>query len=173
MFLVWIQPYSSAFRYFVALTLWGQHQLSKKRLRLHLKRFLGAVMVVTVMVEDMQDRGKVMYLQGSVCNWLIYLFFTLHHHFAWLTNLFLAPQPECTSNSECPRSLECMQEECKDPCQTNYCGRNAECEIRDHRAICVCPFGYIGNPYSSCKERKIRNICVQFRMTLYKLFKIV
>ena len=93
-------------------------------------------------------------------------FASSHHTFAWFKFIcFLAPKPECTSDPECPNHLACIQEKCKDPCQTNSCGRNAECKVKYHRAICVCLFGYEGDPYVFCEERKIRTICMRFRMT--------
>ena len=72
--------------------------------------------------------------------------------------IFLAPKPECTSDPECPNHLACIQEKCQDPCYTNSCGRNAECKVKNHRAICVCLFGYVGDPYTFCEERKVHSI---------------
>ena len=96
--------------------------------------------------------------------WILFCIIT--SHFAWFKFIcFLAPKPECTSDPECPNHLACIQEKCKDPCQTNSCGRNAECKVKYHRAICVCLFGYEGDPYVFCEERKIRTICMRFRMT--------
>jgi len=68
--------------------------------------------------------------------------------------IFSAPRPECTSDPECPIHLACIQEKCQDPCFTAKCGVNAECKVNNHRAVCVCRVGYIGDPYSICEERK-------------------
>ena len=68
--------------------------------------------------------------------------------------IFLAPKPECRSDPECPFHLACIQEKCKDPCQTSTCGVNAECKAKNHRAICVCIYGFVGDPYTICEERK-------------------
>ena len=69
--------------------------------------------------------------------------------------IFSAPRPECTTDPECPNHLACVQEKCQDPCYTHSCGRNAECKAKNHRAICVCIYGYVGDPYTLCEERKI------------------
>lgn len=71
---------------------------------------------------------------------------------------FTAPRPECTRDSECPQHLACIREKCKSPCSTNTCGINAKCNAQNHRAICVCIKGYVGDPYSICEERKLHHI---------------
>ena len=70
-------------------------------------------------------------------------------------NIFSAPKPECTSDPECPIHLACIQEKCQDPCFTAKCGINADCKASNHRAVCVCRVGYVGDPYNICEERKI------------------
>ena len=65
-----------------------------------------------------------------------------------------APKPECTLDYECPNHLACIQEKCQDPCFTHSCGLNAECKVKNHRAYCVCLFGFVGDPYTICEERK-------------------
>ena len=70
---------------------------------------------------------------------------------------FPAPRPECTTDPECPDHLACVQEKCQDPCYSHSCGRNAECKAKNHRAICVCIYGYVGDPYTLCEERKLLN----------------
>ena len=69
-----------------------------------------------------------------------------------------APRPECTSDPECPQHLACIQEKCQNPCFTESCGIKAECKVKNHRAFCVCMFGYEGDPYTLCEERKKTNI---------------
>ena len=66
-----------------------------------------------------------------------------------------APRPECTTDSECPDHLACIQEKCLDPCTTLACGINAQCSVKRHRAICACRRGFVGDPNTVCKERKI------------------
>ena len=65
-------------------------------------------------------------------------------------------RPECTIDSECHKHLACIQEKCQDPCYAYSCGQQAECRVRNHRAICKCWPGYIGHPYSgsSCQSKK-------------------
>ena len=65
-----------------------------------------------------------------------------------------APKPECLSDPECPNHLACIQEKCQNPCFTHSCGQNAECKVKNHRAICVCLYGFVGDPYTLCEERK-------------------
>ena len=65
-----------------------------------------------------------------------------------------APKPECLSDPECPTHLACIQEKCQDPCFTHSCGQNAECKVKNHRALCVCLYGFVGDPYTLCEERK-------------------
>ena len=69
-----------------------------------------------------------------------------------------APKPECLSDQDCPNHLACIQEKCQDPCFTYSCGRNAECKVKNHRALCVCLFGFLGDPYTLCEERKQKYI---------------
>ena len=68
--------------------------------------------------------------------------------------IITAPRPECTTDPECPQHLACIQEKCQDPCYTSTCGVNAECKAKNHRAICVCIYGFVGDPYTICEERK-------------------
>ena len=63
-------------------------------------------------------------------------------------------KPECTVDPECPDHLACIEEKCKNPCFTSTCGVNAECRVTQHRALCICNPGYVGDPYRICEERK-------------------
>ena len=65
-----------------------------------------------------------------------------------------APRPECTTDPECPDHLACIQERCQDPCTTLACGINAQCSVNNHRATCTCRRGFIGDPFTVCRERK-------------------
>lgn len=58
-------------------------------------------------------------------------------------------RPECSINSECPSIQACIREKCRDPCPGS-CGFNARCSVINHTPICVCPEGYIGDPFTSC-----------------------
>lgn len=58
-------------------------------------------------------------------------------------------RPECTTNSECSRSLACINERCVDPC-VGSCGSFATCYVSNHRPICSCLEQYTGDPFSAC-----------------------
>ena len=73
-----------------------------------------------------------------------------HHN----SSYFSAPRPECTTDPECPDHLACIREKCLDPCTTLACGINAECSVSRHRATCTCRRGFIGDPFTVCRERK-------------------
>ena len=60
-------------------------------------------------------------------------------------------RPECVINSECPSNLACIQQKCKDPCR-GACGIRAQCVTVNHNAICSCPLGLAGDPFSQCIE---------------------
>ena len=71
---------------------------------------------------------------------------------------FVICKPECTVDSDCPNTLACISQKCKDPCvYDNQCGINAICQVNNHRSNCICPPGYEGNAYQICtpiRERK-------------------
>nr|XP_027235378.1 fibropellin-1-like [Penaeus vannamei] len=54
----------------------------------------------------------------------------------------------CRDNSACPPTQACINNQCQDPCR---CGRNAVCEVTQHRATCRCPPGYQGDPLRNCQ----------------------
>ena len=58
-------------------------------------------------------------------------------------------RPECVQNSDCPHSLACTNNKCKDPC-IGACGLNAQCQVYNHQPSCSCLSGYTGNPLASC-----------------------
>lgn len=60
-----------------------------------------------------------------------------------------ACRPECVSDPECPPSLACVNQKCRDPCP-GACGHLAQCHVINHSPQCVCPAGYTGSPYSEC-----------------------
>lgn len=60
-------------------------------------------------------------------------------------------RPECTSNSECPNHMACINSKCGDPC-AGACGTLAQCRVVSHTPNCVCPQGYTGDPFSYCTE---------------------
>ena len=53
---------------------------------------------------------------------------------------------------DCPDTLACRDEKCKDPCD---CALNADCSPRNHRGYCTCRTGYTGDPYGvACTKSK-------------------
>lgn len=58
---------------------------------------------------------------------------------------------ECDADADCGSHQACIEFKCQNPCLTQ-CGVNAECEgVRNSQAICKCPRGYHGSPYSTCQ----------------------
>lgn len=71
---------------------------------------------------------------------------------------FLAAPIEvgCSSDDECPFTQACRNRACVNPCATdNPCSSTAECTVNSHRAVCKCPPGFTGDPYSRCVPSKL------------------
>lgn len=64
-------------------------------------------------------------------------------------------RPECVYNAECPSSLACIKQHCRDPC-VGTCGSNAECAVVNHIPACSCVRGYEGDPFTGCKREDYR-----------------
>jgi len=60
-------------------------------------------------------------------------------------------RPECVINDECRRDQACSQQTCVNPC-TGACGRNAQCYVKNHLAVCKCDSGYNGDPFRQCNK---------------------
>jgi len=60
---------------------------------------------------------------------------------------------ECINDSECPLDRACYDYNCRSPCD-QACGQNAECQARNHGAICSCPSGYVGDPLTACRPAR-------------------
>lgn len=60
----------------------------------------------------------------------------------------------CRTHSDCPSSLSCVNGQCEDPCSANGspCGINALCRVSNHRAVCLCPEGFQGEPSQECYQ---------------------
>ncbi|KAI5751389.1 hypothetical protein M8J77_007046 [Diaphorina citri] len=58
---------------------------------------------------------------------------------------------ECDSDYDCGPSQSCVNYKCANPCASGACAPTAQCEVRNHRAVCSCPVGYLGDPYTSCR----------------------
>lgn len=57
----------------------------------------------------------------------------------------------CVTNDDCSPMDNCQNRVCVNPCTNgNPCDRTAECRIENHRAICTCPPGYVGDPFIRC-----------------------
>jgi hypothetical protein len=62
----------------------------------------------------------------------------------------------CSSDDECPSFQACISRSCVNPCTTNNpCSSSARCSVTNHRALCTCPPGTTGDPYSSCSPSKL------------------
>lgn len=60
---------------------------------------------------------------------------------------------DCESDSECNNAATCYNGQCVNPCiLENKCAINAECYGQNHRAICRCGPGYLGNPEIHCER---------------------
>lgn len=60
-------------------------------------------------------------------------------------------RPECSLNSDCLRSLACINQKCQDPCP-GACGFHAECFVINHTPICQCAKGLVGDPFINCHQ---------------------
>ncbi|KAK8736643.1 hypothetical protein OTU49_017434, partial [Cherax quadricarinatus] len=63
-------------------------------------------------------------------------------------------RPDCVVSSDCPLTLACISQKCRDPCP-GTCGNEALCSVISHNPVCVCPEGYMGDPFSACQLRPI------------------
>lgn len=60
-------------------------------------------------------------------------------------------RPECVVNRDCPASLACIRQKCRDPCP-GACGTNADCRVINHSPVCTCSPGYTGEPFVRCNR---------------------
>jgi len=60
----------------------------------------------------------------------------------------------CRSSADCANDRSCQNGKCKNPCDVIaagiQCGNNSECHVNDHRAVCMCPDGFQGEPNIEC-----------------------
>ena len=68
---------------------------------------------------------------------------------------YVACRPECVVNSDCPSNKACQRNKCIDPCP-GTCGINANCQVKNHLATCICFDGYIGDPFTACRQKPKR-----------------
>lgn len=59
---------------------------------------------------------------------------------------------ECFTDSDCPLTAACKDARCTNPCDSlTACGRNAQCIVNNHAAICRCPKNSIGDAHIECR----------------------
>ena len=75
-------------------------------------------------------------------------------------------RPECVINSECAPSLACINLKCANPC-VGVCGINAKCDVVNHNPICSCPVGYIGDPFTSCRQKPPGKYLLPFLINIH------
>ncbi|XP_069969547.1 neurogenic locus notch homolog protein 4-like [Penaeus vannamei] len=63
-------------------------------------------------------------------------------------------KPQCTRDDECPDDYRCRSTKCVRVCVQGACGINAECDSRNHRAVCNCPSNYRGDPHIRCNREE-------------------
>lgn len=63
------------------------------------------------------------------------------------TTPFLAVQ--CEIDNECNTNHACIMSVCKNPCD---CGPNTDCQIKDHKPVCACRPGFVGDVRFGCYE---------------------
>ena len=68
----------------------------------------------------------------------------------------LGCRPECVLNTDCNRQQSCVRNKCANPCD-GQCGRQAECTVVNHMAVCTCPERYTGDPFIRCVPGKLNN----------------
>lgn len=57
----------------------------------------------------------------------------------------------CRVNADCPNDNSCINGQCLNPClRDGACGKDAMCRVSDHRALCLCPDGFSGEPSELC-----------------------
>lgn len=78
-------------------------------------------------------------------------------------------RPECTISAECPATLACVSQRCKDPCE-QACGPRAICSVVDHRATCACEPGLDGDPFQGCSSPKGKHLDYLTLSYLYDIF---
>ncbi|XP_014249775.1 neurogenic locus notch homolog protein 2 [Cimex lectularius] len=58
---------------------------------------------------------------------------------------------ECDLDSDCGPQSKCGTDyKCTPVCTAGTCANNARCDASNHRAVCTCPPGTFGDPYTSC-----------------------
>ncbi|CAG0881855.1 unnamed protein product [Darwinula stevensoni] len=59
----------------------------------------------------------------------------------------------CRSDNDCPNDQACAKSKCTNPCaERKPCGKGAQCLASDHQAVCLCPNGFVGDPFALCEK---------------------
>lgn len=74
---------------------------------------------------------------------------TCHLHFTGDADSARGCEPECVSHDDCSSHTACINSFCIDPCP-GACGIDSLCKVVEHRPVCACPAGFVGNPYTRC-----------------------
>jgi hypothetical protein len=65
----------------------------------------------------------------------------------------------CQSDEECPLDEACKNRKCVKPCKNYICGSSAYCSNMNHRAVCRCLDGFVGEPTRSCAPPSALHAC--------------
>lgn len=55
----------------------------------------------------------------------------------------------CETDNNCTANHACVTAVCKNPCE---CGPNTDCQIKNHKPVCACRPGFIGDARTGCYE---------------------
>lgn len=66
--------------------------------------------------------------------------------------IFAAPLSSCLADSQCGEEEACIANTCTNPCTTSTCATSAICITQTHRATCICPHYFTGDPYVHCER---------------------
>lgn len=54
---------------------------------------------------------------------------------------------QCSKDTDCDSSAACRNGKCRDVCSDVSCAPGAICNMFEHRAVCICPSGHLGDPF--------------------------
>ena len=82
------------------------------------------------------------------------------HIFQFFSTKAAPIEAGCSSDDECPSFQACISRSCVNPCTVNNpCSSSARCSVTNHRAMCTCPPGTTGDPYTSCAPSNFFETC--------------
>ena len=61
-------------------------------------------------------------------------------------------RPDCFSDDDCANDKYCylVNRTCQNPCAVKTCGTRAQCIATNHKAVCICPPGFVGDGEIGC-----------------------